>query len=198
MFCFHASLARGALPKFSAGEAAGSRTRYAENVPARRLFPFLPLVCVSTPAALKANIHPRRHPFRCAQFSARWFSRGQGIHLRPYSRIAKIFTSSVRKAAAENQIVFGSRQLNHMPGRIGRGSSGRGSGMARADRRPSDERKGFHGPESGHKKTCPPGRIIHNHIPALAQPTPLGGHETTPRVYVWRGMLRNIGSVHPS
>ena len=84
-------------------------TRYAENVPARRLFPFLPLVCVSTPAALKANIHPRRHPFRCAQFSARWFSRGQGIHLRPYCRMANILTQSVRIAAAENHIVFGSR-----------------------------------------------------------------------------------------
>ena len=81
------------------GYAAGSRTRYAENVPARRLFPFLPLVCASTPAASKAKIHPRRHPFRCAQFSARWFSRGQGINLRPYSRMAKMLTQSAAESS---------------------------------------------------------------------------------------------------
>ena len=74
-------------------------------------FPFFTLGVRQHTSGLKSKIHPRRHPFRCAQFSARWFSRGQGIHLRPYSRMAKIFTSSARKAAAENHIVFGSRQL---------------------------------------------------------------------------------------
>ena len=54
------------------------------------------------------------YPFRCAQFSARWFSRGQGILLRPYCRMAKILRQPARKAAAENHIVFGSRRLQHM------------------------------------------------------------------------------------
>ena len=44
---------------------AGSRTRYAENAPVLRLFPFSPLMGVSTSAVSKAKIHPRRRHFQC-------------------------------------------------------------------------------------------------------------------------------------
>ncbi len=124
-------------------------------------FHFLSLVCVGTSAASKANLHLRRHPFGGAQFSARWFSHGQDIHWRPYChcRMAKIETQSARKAVAENHIVFGSRQLNYMPGRIGTGSSGQGSGITRAARRCGGGWAGHSPVGLRHKKTCPPGRI---------------------------------------